>query len=39
MSIKSFDELQVELSGYIKAEDTVMRLAILPVEMLAVTLR
>jgi hypothetical protein len=39
MSIKSFDELQIELSDYIKAEDTVIRLAIPPVEMLAVTLR
>jgi hypothetical protein len=39
MSIKSFDELQVELSDYIRAKDTVMRFAMPPVEMLAVTLR
>jgi hypothetical protein len=39
MSIKSFDELLTKLSDKIKVEDTVMRLAIPPIEMLAVTLR
>lgn len=39
MSIKSFDELACRISDIIKSEDTVMRLAIPPLEMLAVTLR
>lgn len=39
MSQKSFDELHVKLSESLKAQDTNMRLAISPMEMLAVTLR
>lgn len=33
MSIKSFDELACKISDVIKSEDTVMRLAIPPLEM------
>lgn len=39
MSIQSFDELAAKISDGIKSQDTWMRLAIPPVEMLAITLR
>ncbi|KAJ4436410.1 hypothetical protein ANN_19043 [Periplaneta americana] len=39
MSIKSFDDLACKISDVIKSEDTVMRLAISPLEKLCVTLR
>ncbi|KAJ8896449.1 hypothetical protein PR048_001793 [Dryococelus australis] len=39
MSVKSFDELVVKLEDGIKSEDTKLRFAITPAEMLAITLR
>lgn len=39
MSIKSFDELTVEISMKIKSTHTHMRLSIPPLEMLGVTLK
>lgn len=39
MSISSFNELADKLEDALLNEDTVMRLAVRPIEMLAVTLR
>jgi len=39
MSVKSFDELAARLIDKIKKNDTYMRKAIPPIEMLVVTLR
>lgn len=39
MSVKSFDELAVNILPKMKSQDTYIRLSIPPVEMLAVTLR
>lgn len=39
MSVKSFDELARRLTDKIKSQDTPMRRAIPPVEMLAITLK
>lgn len=39
MSIRSFNELANKLEDTLRSENTVMRLAVNPVEMLAVTLR
>ncbi|KAJ8865551.1 hypothetical protein PR048_033071 [Dryococelus australis] len=39
MSVKSFDELVVKLEDGIKSEDTKLRFAITPAEMLPIALR